>query len=132
MKRLICVLITLLLLFGCSACGSGEKESVDLTQLSSTMVYSEVYSMLSNPADYMGKSVKMTGTMSVYQDSGTGNVYYACLITDATACCSQGLEFVLESGTYPAAGEQITVVGTFETYFEGENQYCRLAEAKLL
>ena len=33
----------------------------DLTRLSSTMVYSEVYNMMNAPGDYIGKTIKMTG-----------------------------------------------------------------------
>ena len=41
------------------------KVDVDLTVLSSTMVYSEVYNMLYNdPAHYLGKTVKARGEFS--------------------------------------------------------------------
>ena len=44
------------------------KVDVDLTVLSSTMVYSEVYNMLYNdPAHYLGKTVKARGGFSIYQ-----------------------------------------------------------------
>ena len=59
------------------------------------MVYSEVYDMMYDPDKYMGKTVKMSGWAAVYQD-GEGKLYYACVVPDATACCSQGLEFELE------------------------------------
>ena len=36
---------------------------VDLTKLSSTMVYSEVYNMMYTPDDYIGKTVKMKGAI---------------------------------------------------------------------
>ena len=132
MKRLMILAVVAAMLLCCTACGEEKKDTVDLTALSSTMVYSEVYNMLSNPGEYMGKTVKMQGTMSVFEDSNTGNVYYACIIADATACCSQGLEFLLAEGDYPEAGAEITVTGTFGTYFEGETQYCRLSDAKLV
>ena len=75
---------------------------VDLTVLSSTMVYSEVYNMLYNdPAHYLGKTVKARGRFSIYQLVTDGvlqpdPVSYACIISDATACCAEGMEFVLE------------------------------------
>ena len=64
-----------------------------------------------------------------------GQVYYACVIADATACCQQGLEFVLSGNhtfpdDYPEVGEEITVTGTFGTYEEGGYQYCQLTEAE--
>ena len=107
---------------------------VDLTKLSSTMVYSEVYAMMSDPDAYMGKSVKMTGTFSVYHDEATDKYYFACVIADATACCSQGIEFVLTGEhqypqDYPELGSEITVAGTFGTYYEGEYMYCQLSDA---
>ncbi|MBQ9551205.1 MAG: hypothetical protein IJU96_00425 [Clostridia bacterium] len=105
---------------------------VDLTALSSTLVYSEVYHMMSEPKDYLGKTVKMNGKMAVYHDNDTGKDYYACIVSDATACCSQGIEFVLRNGySYPNKGDDICVVGVFTTYQEGENTYCTLKNASL-
>ncbi|MBQ7679339.1 MAG: hypothetical protein IJT34_05770 [Butyrivibrio sp.] len=109
---------------------------VDLTVLSSTMVYAEVYNMMVDPDHYKGKTVKMKGQFVPYYDESTGNNYFACLISDATACCSQGIEFILTDEysypeDYPKEGDIICVVGTFDTYMEGENMYCTLREAML-
>ena len=115
---------------------------VDLTALSSTMVYSEVYNMLyENTADYVGKTVKMKGAFGVAQVVVNGEVSsepaaYACVIADATACCTQGIEFVLSGEhrypqDYPPLGEEITVIGTFETYESNGMPGVRLAEAEL-
>ena len=107
---------------------------VDLTKLSSTMVYSEVYNMMYTPADYIGKTVKMKGQFAYYEDPETKTQYFACIIADATACCSQGLEFSLTGeytypNDYPELGSEITVTGTFEVYTENGYQYCRLKDA---
>ena len=40
---------------------------VDLTTLSSTMVYAEVFNMMMSPDDYIGKTIRMTGIFTVYQ-----------------------------------------------------------------
>lgn len=109
-----------------------EGIDVDLTILSSTMVYSEVYNMLSMPEDYEGKIIRMHGTVGSYEDTATGNKYYGCIIQDATACCAQGIEFSLEKGyEYPADDEEVTVVGEFGTYEEEGFIYCTLKDAKL-
>lgn len=113
---------------------SKEKCDVDLTTMSSTMVYAEVSNMMSNPNDYIGKTVKMKGSFSVYETEARN--YYACIIADATACCSQGIEFVLSDpkkypGEYPQLGTEITVTGRFETYLEGTNKYCQLSDATM-
>ncbi len=121
---------------------SGQEESaagidVDLTVLSSTMVYSEVYNMMSAPEQYIGKTVKMNGPFAYFHDEATGSYYFACIIRDATACCAQGIEFVLAGehqfpDDYPEAGEEICVSGVFDTYQEGEYTYCTLRNAKIL
>ena len=115
---------------------SEDGIDVDLTALSSTMIYSEVYNMMVAPEDYIGKTIKMDGMFSFFHDDSTGNDYYACIIMDATACCSQGIEFVpTDDYTYPddfpEQGGEICVVGVFDIYEEGENKYCTLRNATL-
>lgn len=68
------------------------------------MVYSEVYNMKNAPSDYIGKTIKMTGQFVYYENPDTKVQYFACIIGDAMACCSQGLEFVLTGKhTYPVS-----------------------------
>ncbi len=111
-----------------------EKVDVDLTSLSSTMVYSEVYNIVAGPDDYIGKVIKMKGALATYHDETTGKDYFACIIKDATACCSQGIEFI-RSGSpsypedYPALGTEVVVTGVFDVYWEGDNKYCTLRDA---
>ena len=109
---------------------------IDLTLLSSTMVYSEVYNMMYYPENYLGKKVKMSGMYTMIHDEVTDKYYHGCIIMDATACCAQGIEFDLTDDyvypdDYPKEGDTICVVGTFETYMEGENKYCTLRNAQI-
>ena len=122
---------------------SADGVDVDLTVLSSTMVYSEVYNMLYfYPEDYYGKTVKMTGQFNVYQwvdESGVVAdmpVAYACIISDATACCAEGMEFVLKGDLtypddYPELGAEITVIGEFQSYEENGMTWYHLVNARL-
>ena len=120
-----------------------EDDLLDLTILSSTMVYSEVYNMVSlNTDDYIGRKIKVNGTFALGNATeeikelyGT-EYYYFVVIADATACCQQGIEFVLVDDPlypegYPEPGTEITLTGTFENYYEGENQYFHIADAVL-
>ena len=114
-----------------------DSIDVDLTQLSSTMVYSEVSNMTMAPGDYIGKTVLMNGTCATFEDIATGQVYYACVIADATACCAQGIEFELTDDyaypdDYPAVEEEIIVTGVFDTYQEGAYTYFTLRNARLI
>ncbi len=132
-------------MFGCGQKAPGSAPAteaasdvdVDLTSLSSTFVYSEVYNMMTNPDDYMGKKICMEGAFSHYHDDTTGKDYYACIIQDATACCSQGIEFEFEGEhkypeDYPEEGATIRVEGVYDTYMEGDSKYCTLRAARFL
>ena len=112
-----------------------EGFDVDLTILNSTMTYSQVYDMMTNPDMYMGKKVRARGNFG-YTTNGEGGEYFAVLISDATACCSQGIEFVLKGDhkypdDYPPLDTEITVWGTFTTYQEGTFTYIQLQDAEM-
>ena len=123
---------------------SADGVDVDLTALSSTMVYSEVYNMLYfYPEDYYGKTVKMTGLFNVYQSVDENGVVldmpvaYACIISDATACCAEGMEFVLEGDyiypdDYPELGAEITVIGEFQSYAGNGIAWYHLVNARMV
>lgn len=121
---------------------TGESAFVDLTALSSTMVYGEVFAMMSSPEDYVGKTVKMQGIFSKGQlyaagSLNDGGTVFACVIQDATACCAQGIPFELAGDhtypqDYPELGDTITVVGTFEIHQQEGMQFCRLRDAELV
>ena len=137
MKKTLSVLLCFVTLLFASACGKSTNEpavttetavpapgnavDVDLTQLSSTMVYSEVYAMMTEPENYIGKTVRMHGNFATQEYNGQR--LYACIVQDATACCAQGLEFEPEStlsypDDFPEPGAEITVTGTFDSYKE--------------
>ena len=170
MKQLLCLLLAVCMTLSLCACGKGAERDtergasasepqpspaiteppqasadgaeVDLTVLSSTMVYAEVYNMLYNdPAHYLGKTVKARGTFSIYQLVTDGvlqpdPVSYACIISDAAACCAEGMEFVLEGDLtypddYPELGTEITVIGEFQSYEENGMTWYHLVNARL-
>ena len=101
------------------------------------MTYAVVYDMVYNTNNYMGQYIKAKGTFSYYQDSTTGTEYFAVLISDATACCAQGIEFVLDGDysypeDYPAIGSEITIVGNFNAYEEDYTTYVQLTDAEII
>ena len=130
------VVLSLSLLSGCG--GKVDKSvDVDLTSLSATMVYSEVYNMLLDPESYADKTIRMEGICSAFHSSYNDRDYYTCIIEDATACCSQGIEFVLKEAyafpdDYPADGKEIELKGTFEVYEEDGYEFCRIRDATLI
>lgn len=108
---------------------------IDLTQLGTSLVYSEIYNMEEEPSKYVGKKVKIDGTFMVAYSEELDQYYYLCVVTDETACCSVWLEFVPQDTTFsypdncPEQESRITVVGEFQTYMEGSDLYCTLKDA---
>lgn len=163
MKKIIGMFMVMAIVFTLVGCGSGNSAAdntdnapvsgnteivgtdttapvqveiidVDLTQLSSTMVYSEVYNMMYEPDGYIGKTVRMNGQFVAYTNEEETAYYPAVIIADAAACCSQGIEFVLAGeksypNDYPELNSDITVTGVFETYSEDGYLYCHLVDA---
>ena len=125
-----------------AAASDPSDVDVDLTVLSSTMVYAEVLNMMTEPNAYDGKTVKMRGRFGAsygYRPDGTINedvLIFACIIADATACCSQGIEFVLSGAytfpeDYPELDSEITVTGTFTSGEQNGIPYFRVIHAQM-
>lgn len=110
---------------------------LDISGMSGTIVYAQIYNLLSDPAPWIGKIIRMAGYYSFYEDQEKGIVYHACIIPDATACCAQGIEFVRTGehnwpDDYPEQGTDITVTGRLEIYEENGYTYLHLMDAELL
>lgn len=132
--------IVLALLLACSvalAKESGAKKiDINLARMSGTMVYAQVYKMVTEPAKFIGKRVKMRGVFSSYYDEETKKRFYGCVIADALACCSQGLAFELAKerkfpDDFPDEGAEITIIGDFEMAEEGDDAYPVIRNAKM-
>lgn len=94
---------------------------VGLTEMNSTMIYSEVYNMMMDPMDYIGKTIRIFGTYAHAYEEQNQKHYYACVVQDATACCAHGLEFVLFGSyvwpdDYPEEGDEVVVTGVLNLY----------------
>jgi len=109
----------------------------DLTKLSSDLIYAEVYNMMLFPKEYIGRTVKVSGVFTVYYDEAKDKYHFACFVSDAAACCQQGIEFILEGDNvypedYPAEGAEITIQGVFGTYEEDGGTYWSLTGARFI
>lgn len=106
--------------------------TVDLTSMSSTAVFAEVWNIMTDPDSYIGKTIKMKGKCSIAEDQESGKTHYACIVKDAAGCCRQGIEFRLKrNSAYPADGSNVTVKGVFATYKEGGDTYAYLKRSAL-
>lgn len=113
---------------------------IDISVMNSDMVYATVYQLMADAESYFGKKIKVEGIYNAAYDEEMKQYYHYVVITDATACCQQGLEFQLDDGSrvypddYPELGSEIMIIGTFEEYKdhpEDEYSYVRLGNASL-
>lgn len=92
------------------------KIDYDLTNMSSTMIYAEVFNMLIEPEKYENKRVKMKGFFTIYNE-GSKDEVYSVIVPDSTACCQQGIEFFYDfKDNKPVANSEITVTGIFNVH----------------
>ena len=136
MKRMIAALLCLIQLVLSSDMGAFAERTVDLdlSALSGTVVYSQVYNMVMQPDQYLCQTVRVRGYFSYFQDPETLKEYFAVIIADATACCAQGIEFVWRGehrypDDYPPLETEMTVTGEFGTYEENGFTYLQLSDA---
>ena len=141
MKKAFCAVLIMALLLspfaGFAETAEGfETIDLDLSQMSGTVAYAQVYQMISEPENYVGKIIRMRGYFDVFEDQDTGIVYTSCIIPDAAACCAQGFEFIWAGDhawpeAYPEPGTYLTVTGRFETYLEDNWMYIHLMDAQV-
>lgn len=102
---------------------------MDLSAMSATMCYSQVYEFYTNPAEYIDKTIKIKGLINKVIDPSTENTYYICSVMDATQCCTQGLEFIPDNWVKEYDNTTQCVTGVFNTYIENGIMYCTLKNA---
>ncbi|MDO5559929.1 MAG: hypothetical protein Q4F95_10070 [Oscillospiraceae bacterium] len=110
-----------------------EGVDMDLTQLGDSMVYAQVYDLLSNADKYMGQTIKIRGRFQSVVSDETNLRYYYVMVSDTTACCQQGFEFIWGDNShvypdeYPQEDSEIVIKGVLGTYDEQDKTYCYLA-----
>lgn len=116
---------------------SSDNIDVDLTVISSTMVYAEVFNIVGDPYSYLGKRIKVRGTFDAYYWDETDRTYSYVVISDATACCQSGLEFTWDNSDntypdgYPNKNQEFEIIGTYQSYVEQGHSYYYIAADEL-
>ncbi len=117
MKKLLCMLLLLLFVSGVFA----QKVDYDLTKMTGLMAYSFVFEVLVDPESYRGDIIKANGFFYRGLSEFTGRNFNYVMVGDDTACCWQGLEFLISGventdENYPAQNADIEVVGELKSY----------------
>ena len=115
--------------YGCAEKGKNANVDLDLSVMSGTVVYAEVYNMVYSPDRYLGKTIRVKGKYASNYYELTDKVYSYVVVSDATACCAQGLEVNLNGKWNFADGEEVIVTGVFSSYSElGKTYYEIIAD----
>ncbi|MBR2734505.1 MAG: hypothetical protein IKD80_09755 [Selenomonadaceae bacterium] len=135
--RKIFAAVIVFALMTCSSFARAAAVDIDLTKMSSTMIYSTVFNIVTTPKNFVGKTMRMRGEYTTYPISASETIH-ACLVRDGECaqvsirgCCSQGIEFRLTGGKYPAGAGEITVVGTIDSFRLDGKEICYLRNAAL-
>lgn len=112
-----------------------EEVDVDMTEMSSILAFATVNEIAENVDAYVGQTIRIKGIYNRYYNPRNDFYYFVCTVVDNTACCSQGLEFILDESyvfpdDYPEVNEEITVTGTIGSYTEGNYKFCNIINAR--
>ena len=102
---------------------------IDLTKMSVTMIYSQIFNMLIMPEEYVDKIIKVRGAFEIYPNENNEIDFFTLTVMDATACCKEGIDFIWAGNhtypdDYPEQGQEITITGTYKS-FENEDGVTR-------
>ena len=136
MKKFILILIAIIAIgMAFTTCsnkdGGIDADGIDLdmSKMSSVLVYSQVVNIYESPDDYIGKRIKINGQYFASYYDQTELYYHYVVVGDEFLCCQAGLEFFWNGkhtypDDYPEDKTEIEVVGVFGSYEElGETYY---------
>ncbi len=100
----------------------------DLSRLSSTMAYAQLYTMLTEPEQFVGQTVKVRGQYYNSPDASGQPGYHFVIVFDNAACCELGIEF-LWTGNHPIADYPqpmsiVEMTGLFDICNDGGERFC--------
>lgn len=107
-----------------------QADNLDLTQMSSTMIYAQVYNIVQDADIYFGSTIKMSGEFMTVHDDTEDIDRYCCIVKDETECCMTGFELQFDGEfTPPEEGAKITVEGQLDFYEQEGARYLFLGHA---
>lgn len=100
---------------------------MDLSDMSYTMAYAQVYSMVMAPKRHQGETLKIKGSYYGFQTQ-EGQDVHLILIIDEAGCCEVGMEFQITGNLawpqdYPPNNSIILLTGLMDIIHHGDNPY---------
>ena len=127
MKKYFSAVLIIFIILTVTACSADKPEvgsdaagvDVDFTVLSGIVAYAKFNEVMSNPDDYIGKTIKLNGPYAV--SPFQGGYYHFVLVEGADACCPEGIEFRLSGShvypdDYPPERTKIEFTGIFGSH----------------
>ena len=134
-KRLVVFCLSVLFVFslvGCSDAADKNDVDIDLSGLSMTMMQAEYQRILSNPRDFIGKTIRAIGLYRTMIIDDAGNYTHSIIIVPGDECCLLGFEFQPDGDIgfpddYPAQDARIKITGTIDEYNRSGALYLYIA-----
>lgn len=117
-----------------AAAPAGDVVQMDFSGLNNTMAYAQMFNVVNSPQEYVGTTVRITGTYVPIPDpTREGLVYHFLVVADITACCEIGVEFFLDGYRYPddfpSEYSKIELTGVFKMCsVSGQEHICLQAK----
>jgi len=123
-KLLFLIFLTTLISIYAIGCANDINErdvDIDLSELSMTMIQAEYQKIISNPEDYMGKTIKVYGSYYILPLDNAGNIAHYVIIVQGDECCQMGFEFKRDGNyvypeDYPSQNSMIQITGTLDKH----------------
>lgn len=84
-----------------SLANTPQASHYDLTMMSETMVFAQVFSLMSSPESFQDSTYKIQGEYEFYTIPETTEVIYFIVINDALGCCPTGIEIRFPENSEP-------------------------------
>jgi hypothetical protein len=120
MKKIFLLLVCIIFA-GCGAEPLETNIDIDLTSFSGTMVSATLLNIISNPDDYLGQRIRMSGKYFHIFWEHTDLNYHFVLVEGQDGCCPKIMEFRRDSDyifpdDFPDDEALIQITGIFGTH----------------
>lgn len=116
---------------GTGSTNTAVKVDIDFTRMNSTMRMTQTYRLGTNPKEFDGKTLRVSGVLLTRIDKKDGKRYFGCLVGESggCACCAPGgvLEFEPKSSykwptNFPPVESRITISGLLKMVEIGDEE----------
>ncbi|MFV0379923.1 MAG: hypothetical protein ACK5KQ_03765 [Anaerorhabdus sp.] len=93
-----------------------SDDVVDVMSLQKDQAYDKIFEILVSPSEYLGKEILVRGIFKREYNEEFQQEEYFIVITDEQGDCETGIDIIINSGKYPQANKEVSVIGIFSKY----------------